>query len=42
MKKLMFTLVAIVVFSITSSAQCGEQATQVCGIWFGVQIPLTG
>lgn len=31
MKKLMFTFVAIVGFSFTSSAQCGEQATQVCG-----------
>ena len=42
MKKLMFTFVAIVGFSFTSSAQCGEQATQVCGTCYSVQVPLTG
>ena len=38
----MFTFMAIVGFSFTSSAQCGEQATQVCGECYTVQIPLTG
>lgn len=42
MKKLMFTFVAIVGFSFTSSAQCGEQATQVCGECYSIQIPWTG
>lgn len=38
----MFTFMAIVGFSFTSSAQCGEQATQVCGGCYSAQIPLTG
>ncbi len=42
MKKLMFTFMAIVGFSFTSSAQCGEQASQVCGTCYGVEVPLTG
>jgi hypothetical protein len=42
MKKLMFTFMAIVGFSFTTSAQCGEQATQVCGECYSIQIPLTG
>lgn len=42
MKKLMFTLLAIVGFSFASSAQCGEQATQICGECYSMQIPLTG
>lgn len=42
MKKLMYTFMAIVGFSFTTSAQCGEQATQVCGECYSMQIPLTG
>nr|WP_315171120.1 hypothetical protein [uncultured Flavobacterium sp.] len=38
----MFTFMAVVGFSFTSSAQCGEQATQVCGTCYTVQIPWTG
>jgi hypothetical protein len=29
-------------FSFASSAQCGEQATQVCGTCYSVEVPLTG
>ena len=42
MKKLMFTFMAIVGFSLTSSAQCGGQATQVCDTCYSVEVPLTG
>lgn len=38
----MFNFMAIVGFSFTSSAQCGEQATQVCVYCYSIQIPSTG
>jgi hypothetical protein len=31
----------LLVFLFASSAQCGEQATQVCGT-YSVEVPLTG
>lgn len=46
MKKLIFTFVCVIGFSLNSFAQCGSQATQLntsCGSWcVSVQIQLTG
>ncbi|MFY7665483.1 hypothetical protein [Flavobacterium sp.] len=46
MKKLFFTLFAVIGFATTSNAQCNEQSTlltNACGSWcVSVEIPYTG
>ncbi len=46
MKKLILTYITVIAFAITSTAQCGEQATLLntsCGSWCVTMIvPMTG